>query len=321
MLSRVADALFWMSRYIERAEQVARLLDSCFNLELDLHGVVVESDDRQWTDMLSILAASSAADCEAEPSQLPLSSAMLFKFSFDMSNPASIIACVNRARNNARSIRGSISSEMWRELNKLYWKLSDEGFRRQTRESPHDLFQTVQLGGWLFQGLCDGTMTHDEGWRFIQLGKYLERADKTLRILDVKRGRLSQWTQPSELPLATLHWASVLKTCQAYEAYQRLYISRVEGDRVVEFLLLNPGFPYSVRFCLERAAEALTEINERPLDQLPTRAGRALGRALSSLKYGDFEELLDRGIGEVLISTQQRCAEVSVAVQEQYSLH
>lgn len=316
MLSRVADAMFWMSRYVERAEHVARMLEVNFHLDLDLHGVVAGPQDLQWRALLEILQLAYPSEEEEEP----LDAVVTERLTFDMQTATSIMSCVNRSRNNARSIRGSISSDMWRELNKLYWRLNDPEFRGHAQESPHDLYYTVQIGGQLFQGVCDATLNHDEGWQFIQLGKYLERADKTLRVLDVRYRQLRAMVEPSELSLATLHWASVLKACLAYQAYQRLYISRVEPERVVEFLLFNPEFPYSVRFCLEAAAKALADIGGGEDGRPGGRARHILGRAISDLEFAEPDEVFAQGLPEFLAATSQRCAQVSVAVNRQYAL-
>ncbi len=311
MLSRVADALFWMSRYIERADYVARLLEVSFHLELDLHGVAAGSHELQWLAVMNVMQQPMPDD-----PQPTLSGVVGQALTFDMSNPASIMTCVNRSRNNARSIRGSISSDMWRELNKLFWQLTDEDFRRQTHDSPHDLYQAVQAGSQMFQGLCDATMIHDEGWRFLQLGKYLERADKTLRILDTRFRQLKSREHPMEPSLENLHWASVLKCCQAYQAYQRLYISRVEPERVLEFLLFNPEFPYSVRFCLKEAAENLAAIGEADGGS----ASRILGRTIMDLEYSEPREVYNNGLHTFLETIGQRCGQATTAVQKQYSL-
>lgn len=312
MLSRVADACFWMSRYAQRAEHVARLLEVNFHLELDLHGVVTGPHDLQWEALLEILQLTPPATEE----ERPLSDSLHQMLTFDMQTSTSIMCCINRSRNNARSIRGSISSDMWRELNKFYWQLNDAEFRAHALESPHDLYHSVQVGVQLFQGVCDATLTHDEGWQFIQLGKYLERAEKTLRILDVRYRQLRRMVEPSELSLANLHWASVLKSTTAYQAYQRLYISRVEPERVVEFLLFNPEFPQSVRYCLEAAASALANIGGGDTG----RAGHILGRAIADLKYADPDEVFAQGLSEFLNATSNRCAQASVAVNQQYAL-
>ena len=164
MLSRVADALFWMSRYLERAEHVARLLDVCFHQELDLHGVLAGPHELQWTSLARILQQQIP---ERSPSAVSHQAAITHLLTFDRENPGSIMACVARARANARSVRGSINAAMWRELNKLYLQLNDPAFVAHARESPHEFCQAVECGSLLFQGVCDGTLNHDEGWQFI----------------------------------------------------------------------------------------------------------------------------------------------------------
>src|SRR5581483_7095155 len=148
----------------------------------------------------------------------------------------------------------------------------------------------------LFHGVCDATMTRDEGWQFIQLGKYLERADKTLRILGKKSQLLHDLAEAAELPLANLHWAAVLRSCLAHEPYQRVYISRVDPAHVIEFLLLQPRFPRSVRFSLEQAAGALTQIEGSAADAGESEPGRALGRVLSELRYCDPARVRSHGL-------------------------
>jgi uncharacterized alpha-E superfamily protein len=316
MLSRVADNLFWMSRYLERAEHVARLLDVCFHLELDLHGVIAGPRELHWTALVAILQLVVAPNQKTASPQALISNWL----TFDLDNPTSIMTCVTRARNNARSIRGTINSEMWKELNKLYWQLCDKDFGSQARESPHEFYQAVECGNHLFQGVCDATLTHDEGWQFIQLGKFLERADKTLRILDIQYHLLHELMDPADLPLTTLQWAGVLRSCLAYESYQRLYVGRVEPERVVEFLLLHPSFPRSVRFCLEAASAALTAIEGQDAGRDISKADRLLGRVLNDLKFSELDQLLEGDLHAFLGNALERCAQVSRAVQDQYSL-
>ena len=317
MLSRVADALFWMSRYVERAEQVARLLDVCFHLELDLRGVGSGPSELHWTSLVAVLQQQvpSQARTAASPQ-----AAISHWLTFDQDNPDSIMACVARARLNARSIRGTINSEMWRELNKLYWRLCDADFSRQARESPHEFYQAVECGSALFQGLCDATSNHDEGWQFIQLGKSLERAAKTLRILDIQYHLLHELTNPADAPLGNLRWAAVLRACRAYEAYQRLYVGRVEPEHVVEFLLLRPDFPRSVCFCLDAAAGALTEIEGPGPQRELSKADRVLGLMLGELRYRELDQILEGDLHAFLSNLYDQCAHVSRAVQNRYSL-
>lgn len=315
MLSRVADALFWMSRYIERAESVARLLDVGFLLDLDLRGVLAGPRELHWTSLAAILQQRIPASPTSHSPQETISHWL----SFDLENPASIMTCINRARNNARSIRGSISAEMWKELNKLYWQLRDSEFAKRARESPHDYYQAVECGSYLFQGVTDATLVHDEGWQFIQLGKYLERAEKTVRVLDIKYHLLQDLSDSADLPLLNLQWAGVLRSCRAYDAYQRLHVSRLEPREVVQFLLLHPDSPRSIRFCLESAARAVEAI--WPSNHRLSPAERLLGQLVCELKYGDIEQILSGDLHGFLQSLLERCNQVGWAVQQQYSLH
>src|SRR5207302_53571 len=154
----------------------------------------------------------------------------------------------------------------------------------------------------------------------IQLGKYLERADKTLRILDIQYQLLRELTDPADEPLANLQWASVLRSCNAFEAYQRLCVGRVEPESVVEFLLLYPEFPRSVRFALEGASRALTEIEGQVPGRALSKTDRTLGRVLNELKFAELEQIFAGDLHEFLNGVWERCAQVGRAVQEQYSL-
>ena len=314
MLSRVADALFWMSRYLERAEHVARLLDVYFHLELDLHGIMGGAHELQWTSLATILQQRvPATRIEGRPPQAALTDLL----TFDLDNPGSILCAVTRARANARGIRGRINASVWKELNKLYWHISDPATIAQARESPHEFFQAVERGSHMVQGVCDATLTHDEGWQFIQLGKYIERADKTLRILDVQYHLISGMVNPTDPSLSNLQWAGVLRSCQAFEAYQKLYVGRIEPDRVVDFLLLHPHFPRSVRFALEAVTTALQAIEGSGPGG---KADQLLGRVLADLRYAEIGEILKGDLHVFLTGLLDRCARASMLVQEQYSL-
>lgn len=317
MLSRVADNLFWMSRYLERAEHLGRLLNATFHLELDLSGLTPAEYQPAWAANLAIVQQPMPEELADGPDP---SRAVAAWLTFDLGNSGSILSNVNRARNNARSIRGSVGPDVWRSLNELYWQLRDPEFEARARESPFAYYQTVEAGSQRFQGVCDATLSHDEGWQFLQLGKYLERADKTVRTLDVKFRQLQALTDPADLPLASVEWAGVLKTCLAYEAYQRVYISRVEPERVIEFLLLHPTFPRSARFCLEEAAKALAAINTYTGGVGTGPADRMLGRVLADLRYTDPGEVMRRDFHALATELLMRCNTASRLIQEQYSL-
>jgi uncharacterized alpha-E superfamily protein len=315
MLSRVADALFWMSRYLERAEHVARSVDVTFQLDLDLHGVLADPVELEWNSLLALLRMPPP---QPRPGAAAAAAAMRWIL-VDGRNSGSVLSCVNRSRTNARSIRGSISPLMWRELNKLHWRLADTGRQARVVESPHDFCEETRIGVLLFHGVCESTLTHDEGWHFIQLGRYLERAEKVLRILDSRYALLDAGAA-TDLPIANLQWAAVLRNCAAYEAYRRLVISRVEPERVVEFLLVNPDFPHSVRFCLARIVDSLAEITGRLPERCDDEASRTVGRLLADLVYLDAATLDGGRLHAFLADALLRCAHVGSALQRQYAL-
>ena len=313
MLSRVADALFWMSRYLERAEHLARAVDTTFQLDLDLHGVLSDPLEQEWGSLLALLrmpAPDGDDDARAAVPRWIL---------VDPRNAGSVLSCVNRSRNNARSIRGSISPLMWRELNKLHWRLADPALQAGVAESPHDFCEETRIGVLLFHGACESTLMHDEGWHFIQLGRYLERAEKVLRILDSRAPLLDQ-PDAADMPIASLQWGAVLRNCAAYEAYRRLSLSRVEPERVVEFLLANPDFPHSVRFCLTRVSDSLAEIAGRLPDRCDDEASRTVGRLLAELVYFDPAELDAGRFHEFLADALGRCARIGSFLQRQHAL-
>jgi uncharacterized alpha-E superfamily protein len=285
---------------------------------LDLHGVLAGPHELNWTSLAAILQQQVTTSCNNnfKPQALVSQS-----FTFDLGNPTSIMSCISRARYNARSIRGTINSAMWKELNKLYWQLADPEFSSRVRESPHEFYEAVECGSDLFQGVCDATLNHDEGWQFIQLGKFLERADKTLRIIDIQYHLLYELTDPADISLSNLQWAGVLRSCRAYEAYQRLYVGRVEREHVVEFLLLHPSFPRSARFCLEAAARALAAIEGPIPGRGLSKVDRILGQVLSDLKFAEIDQILQNDLHTFLANVLERCAQVTRGVQEQYSLH
>ncbi len=316
MLSRVADALFWMSRYLERAEQVSRSLDITFHLELDLHGVAGSEDGEEWNVLFRSLNVTPPAAKLGEN----YSFTVLRWLTLDMTNFGSIMNCMNRSRNNARSIRDSISSEMWRSLNKLYWRLNDRDYQTQVTESLHDFCETVQNGTQLFHGVCDTTLTHDEGWHFIQLGRYLERAQHLLMVLRAQLETTGIGEGQEEL-MANLHWAAVLKICAAYDAYRRLYISRVDGERVLEFLLLNLDFPHSVRFCATSMMNSLTAISGDLSHRSDNEALRHVGRLVNELTYLDNLDMSNTQLIGLVNECLNRCTSISRSMQKQYALH
>lgn len=314
MLSRVADSLFWMSRYLERAEAAARLLDSTLLLDLDLSGVgEARSADTHLRAALKVLHQKLP-----EGQSGPL--AVCRYAGFDPNNPLSVLSYVSRTRNNARGIRGSLNPEVWRAINTLYLKFKDPDILTRAAESPHDFFTQVEAGSHYVQGVCDATLPHDEGWQFIQIGKYFERADNTIRILETALRQLDRDGDGEADPtLLTLEWAAVLRACRAYDGYLQKFISRVEPRQVVAFLLLDEGFPRSVRFCLEQVHRAMAEIERAAPTRDDGAVDRLLGRLLSEFRYAEAPQL-DAQLPDKLKGYVEQCNRVSRGVQDRYAL-
>ncbi|HEU5318418.1 MAG TPA: alpha-E domain-containing protein, partial [Chloroflexota bacterium] len=260
MLSRVAEDLFWLSRYVERAVAVSRLIDVTLHLELDIG----ESEDSDlWAPLLGPAAAGGHLTLSEEGAH-PSPRDIRRHLAFNAGNPNSLVSCVRRARAAARGVRESMSSEMWETLNVLYLSLVDPAQMAEAEASPPPFFRRVREAAQFFHGLADCTLVRDDAWYFLTLGKYLERADSVARVLYLQAHLLT----PSSASAArsvdpTVRWLAVLRSCGSAEAYARYYALRVEPARVVEFLLLNPIFPQSVRFSLGAAWDALRSINER----------------------------------------------------------
>jgi uncharacterized alpha-E superfamily protein len=298
MLSRVADSLYWMSRYLERVEHTARLLDVSLNQMLDQ---TPESAERRWDRLLaSLKSVSPGATTDANTITRALT--------FDPSNKSSIISGIAVARENAQQVREQISSEMWQQLNQLFLQVKRTSKSRVWRTQPHKFFQEVKEGAHLFQGITDSTMSHDEGWRFIQVGRSIERVGTIATLLDAHFADANA--------LDYLGWVGVLRYCTAFEAYCKVYTADVRPDCVAEFLLLNEHFPHSVRFSAIMLQDELQAIAQAA----GTRNGHAerlAGRLRASLDYTQVDEIMTDMHG-YLENIWQQCAEIHSAIYQTY---
>ncbi len=297
MLSRVADSIFWMARYIERAENVARFIDVNLHLVLDLPVGSTE----QW-DPLVITSGDQQRFAARYGTAATKENVVQF-LTFDTENPNSIIACARAARENARSVREIICSEMWEQVNSFYLMVTARDAGRRARESPHDFFTEVKTAGHLFTGLAEATMSHGEAWHFSRLGRLLERADKTTRLLDVKYFILL----PSPADVGTafddIQWAAVLRSASALEMYRKRY-GRIAPERVADFLLLDREFPRAVHYCLIKGEESLHAITGTPLGTFRNPAEQRLGQLRSELGYARVDDVLAGGLHEFLDGLQ-----------------
>jgi uncharacterized alpha-E superfamily protein len=320
MLSRVAESLFWMSRYIERAENVARLLDIGLDLELDAGVQPGEADSSQVEMALNILACREAFR-SSHPS--PDRPAVLEYLTFDRRNAQSILGMILRARENARGTQEAIGVDVWRQVNRLYLYLSGTKARRRFVSSPSSFYTAIKESCILFEGLIQNTLPRDEVYHFLQLGRYLERVDIMGRILHAKcQSSLGREAgKGPETGLELVHWTGLLRSCSAYGSYLRSERDRVEPVGVIRFLVLDPDFPRAVRFCVARCRESLKEIvGGGDDDEVASEAERLLGRLESELRYIDVAEIFDRGLLPFLDGIQITCRRVGTEIQRTFFL-
>jgi uncharacterized alpha-E superfamily protein len=316
MLSRDADSMYWMSRYVERAEHVARLLLVNSNLLIDVGDLAPALQQRQWLSVSTIMRLPPPPDGDA-----PLGQRVAEFMTFDQNSPSSLISCIAQARENARAIRESISSEMWENLNALYWNIHGGDARTQFEESPDQFYRSIMTGSMLFQGLTDQTLPHDQRWLFTQIGKYFERIDVTARVLETKFNILKDAEAFLETPLRNIHWMAVLRSCCSIEAYRRSYLGDLDPLRVASYLILHRNFPRSIQYCVSQAFSAMQELrlSVSPLSLDPGE--RILGRLNAQLEYAEMSEILVDGLPKYLQSVQQRIADAAAAVQQGYFLY
>jgi uncharacterized alpha-E superfamily protein len=310
VLSRVADSIYWMSRYIERAENVARVVDVTLNLILDMPVGSVQ----QWQPLVE-----TTGDTEAFARRYGAATKerVVQFLTFDHENPNSILSCLRAARENARSVREIISSEMWEQLNGFYLLVNGAAFDTRSLTSPHSLFQNVKMSSHLFAGVTDATMTHNEGWHFARLGRDLERADKTSRILDVKYFLLLPTAQDVGTTYDDIQWAAVLRSASAFEMYRKKH-GRLSPERIVEFLLLDREFPRAIQWCLLQVRGSVHAISGTPSAMFRTPLEHLLGEVCSTLAYAHADEIVAGGLHQYLDQLQTQMNLVGTGIHDAF---
>jgi uncharacterized alpha-E superfamily protein len=303
MLSRVAESMYWMARYVERAENVARIMDANYHMILDLPSGVGE----QW-----------------EPLVVTTGDEELFKefyddfneenvvhfLTFDTRNPNSVLSCLQMARENARSVREWISSEMWQQVNTFYLLVKEASRKGRGLELPHEFFVEVMSASHLFAGLSQNTMTHNEGWQFARLGRMLERADKTARIIDVKYFILLPSVEYVGTPFDHILWGSILRSASAFEMYRKDY-GQIVPDQIIEFLVLDAEFPRAIHHCMVIAELSLRNISGTTRGRFTNRAEKELGRLLADIDYTTIDDIKMIGLHEFIDNLQTNLNRVS----------
>ncbi len=318
MLSRVADSLYWMSRYLERAEHTTRLLDVNLNLMLDESPI---SAERRWHRVLQALGNPKEIPWKGDPYEL------VRKLSFDTNSRSSILSLIIMARENSRHVREQISTEQWHRLNSLYLavtlpqqaKASEPGTMSLEPELPTEFLTQVMEAVHQFQGVTDSTMSHGEGWQFIQVGRYIERASATASLLEAYHDDL--WGEgPSERVEGNeyLDWMGLLRSATAFEAYCKVYTADLTPERILEFLLLDEDFPHSLRFSIDSLQCSLDNIQRESGKVRADSLRRLAGRLQGSLSYSGVEEILDGDIVAYLRTIQVQCREIHNTIYELY---
>lgn len=313
MLSRVAESIYWMSRYLERAENLARVLDVNSLLQLDRANHAVE----QWEPMVMV----TGDDTEfRERYGTPTRTNVLNFLVFDTQSPNSILSCVAAARENARTVREILSSEVWEEINRFHLALRDPSARDRIDQHAHEFFEDIKRSSHLIVGTTNETMPHGEAWHFSRIGRFLERADKTSRILDVKYFLLLPSSEDVGRPADDLQWSALLRSTSAFEAYRKV-IGRVSATSVVGFLLLDREFPRSVHRCVSVTQESLHAITGTPERRFANPAERSLGRLVADLDYADVIEIVAGGLHEFFDSLQSRLNAVGDDITSAFFAH
>ncbi len=310
MLSRVAENIYWMNRYLERAENYARFMDVNFNLALELHPDVVT----QWKPLVV-----ATGDWELYSSLYPkVDKAHVIHFlGFDERNQNSIYNSIMYARENARAIRSEITKEVWEQINKLYYFVKEaREDERWTLTDPRDYFVAIKEGCQLIWGLYESTISQSDGWHFSRIGRLLERADKTSRILDIKYLMLLPKKVNVGSTFDLVQWTALLKSVSAYDMYRKHYGKLTSMD-IIAYLIFDKKFPRSILSCLIRVDHSLRAISRSDDDQI-NQAQKQLGQLRAFLEFSDINDIIQGGMHEYLDDLQSSLNNLSASLFETF---
>ena len=306
MLSRVANSIYWAARYLERAENTARFID--VNLQMSLDAPLAFSD--QWEPLVEI--TGDIVSFRERYREATRDNVIQF-LTLDAENPNSIVSCLQQARENARSVREVISSETWEQINRFYLLMTDRGAAQRALKQSFGFFAEAKTLSHVVAGVVDNTMSHNEAWHFYRLGRLLERADNTSRLIDVKYFLLLPSVEDVGGPIDELQWSILLRSATALEMYRKRY-GQILPDKVVDFLLLDTEFPRAILFCLIQAEESLHAITGSPAGTFRNPAERIIGSLRSELAYAQVYDIIAAGLHQFLEDLQGRLNAVGDAV-------
>ena len=314
MLSRTADHLFWMSRYMERAENTARMLDVSYQT-----GLLPQSPEQAEQGWAGVLGISELTQAFAKlHDRVTAGNVMLFMVC-DTTNPSSIASCLEAARENARAVRGTLTTELWETTNQTWLEfnrmLADGDFERD----PSAFFEWVKFRSHLSRGVTVGTMLQDEALHFIRIGTFLERADNTARLLDVKFHALAgdyfgSWAGDDAPEVDFYHWSAILRSVSGFEIYRKVYRNVIRPDKVAELLILRPNMPRSLHACMNSMVENLSLVANEHSRETQRRAGRLR----SDLQFGRIDEILSTGLHAFLTQFLDRVNDIGAGISRDF---
>lgn len=310
MLSRVAEAIYWCSRYVERAENVARFVDVNLNLMLDTP--VTKRDD--WS---ALVHTTGDQEWFWEHYEAATPKNVAWFLTFDTNYPNSILSALSTARENAHTVREIISREMWQALNEFYLTVRDASKRAFSVDDMAGFYASIMMGGISYEGVSSATLSRGEAWYWSRLGRLLERADKTSRILDVKYYTLLPTPADVGTSIDQVGWAALLESASALQMYRQ--INHVTSpENVANFLLFNRSFPRSIHYCISQAQESLHKITGNPFDGFSGEAERQLGKLRAQFNYARPGEVLSAGLHEYIDGLQSALNDIGTSIQDQY---
>lgn len=315
MLSKVADSLYWMSRNVERAENIARLIS--VNLISNLENFDPEDESsHNWKEIIGINADLSLFRNHYE--EFDKRSAIEF-LCFSTANHNSILYCIELARENAKGVREMIPSEMWQMINSFYWNIQSYVSKGWETDNITSFLSMIKDQSFLFQGIMAAANSRGDAHSFMNLGRYIERSEKMTRVLDVYYHKQLSTSFNKEV-VDYHHWISVLNSVSGYESYVRKYRSFINPERVVEFLLFDEAFPRSVHFCITRLMESFMKLQHGQVESYSEDLYIAIGKLEANLKYSSIKDVLEQGAHEYFISLQRQCYDIGVKINKTYYL-
>lgn len=313
MLSRTADHLFWMSRYMERAENTARMLDVNYQTAL-----LPQSDavaELGWRGLLAI--SELTGDYTKRYGAIHPAKLMEFMVS-DEENPSSIVSCLRAARENARAVRGTLTTEVWETTNQTWLEFNKLLASGELRRDPANVFEWVKFRSHLSRGVVVGTMLQDEAFHFVRIGSFLERADNTARMLDVKfhdvdsdfYGHADERDNEYEF----YHWSAILRSVSGFEVYRKVYRNVIQPEKVAELLILRADMPRSLAHCMNRMSSNLRYVANANSGETLRRAGRLE----ADLRYGRIDEILSTGLHAFLTQFLANVGELGAGISKDF---